>query len=278
MLRELDPVVGIDDPHLGHHLGVWRPQAIAWAVATEPPRLATLAELKRENDDFFFCDRFRDAWMPPLRDLVRRRFAASLAAAFDGSGGRGSDPLLLVKEPGSQAAPMLFELFPGSRLVFLLRDGRDVVDSWLDAYSAGSWAIEGGAFPVTAEGRPALASWLGTVWAYRVRAVGDAFARLPSERRVLVRYEDLRRNPVDELSRVCTALAIDVARGRLEQIAARHAFEVVAPARRGALRAARSAEPGRWRRRSTAEQRAMIDSMATELGEWGYSEPQRGVA
>jgi hypothetical protein len=29
MLAALDGVVAIDDPHLGHHLGVWRPISLA---------------------------------------------------------------------------------------------------------------------------------------------------------------------------------------------------------------------------------------------------------
>ena len=34
MLSSLDAVVPIDDPHLGHHLGVWRPISLAGARAS----------------------------------------------------------------------------------------------------------------------------------------------------------------------------------------------------------------------------------------------------
>jgi LPS sulfotransferase NodH len=37
MLAELDGVTAVDDPHLGHHLGVWRPIPLAWAACEEPP-------------------------------------------------------------------------------------------------------------------------------------------------------------------------------------------------------------------------------------------------
>jgi len=33
MLSQLERVVPIDDPHLGHHLGVWRPIPLAWATS-----------------------------------------------------------------------------------------------------------------------------------------------------------------------------------------------------------------------------------------------------
>ena len=266
MLTALDDVVGIDDPHLGHHLGVWRPLPLAWATGEESPELTTLDRVKRDDDDYFFSDRFRDAWAPALRDLVRNRFGAQVAEAR----AAGRCPAVVVKEPGGQAAPLIFELFPDSRLVFLLRDGRDVVDSWLDGYRRGAWAIEEGAFPASATGRPALASWLASVWGYRTRVVGDAFARLPEGHRVLVRYEDLLSDTAGQLERICRVLGVDVSRRHLERIADEHAYSSVTPAERGPLRAIRSAAPGRWRRRSRPERRAMLEAMAPELEAWGY--------
>src|SRR5918998_4204719 len=88
MLRELPAVVGVDDPHLGHHLGVWRPAPIAWATAVERPELTTLNELKREKDDYFFSDHYKDSWMPALRELVRTRFGAQLESCRPAAGGR----------------------------------------------------------------------------------------------------------------------------------------------------------------------------------------------
>jgi hypothetical protein len=147
MLASLDSVVPIDDPHLGHHLGVWRPISLAWATAEHPPDLTTLDRVKHDKDSYFFADRYRDAWAPALRRLIVDRFDAQVADTA-----RVPDPLVVVKEPGSHVADQLVSLFPGSRLVFLLRDGRDVVDSWLAAYRSGSWALDEGAFPVTDRG------------------------------------------------------------------------------------------------------------------------------
>src|ERR671910_1771587 len=70
MLAELPEVVSLDDPHLGHHIGVWRPIALAWADRENIPDLTTLRELKRDKPDYFFSDRYRDAWLPALRELV----------------------------------------------------------------------------------------------------------------------------------------------------------------------------------------------------------------
>src|SRR5919109_451049 len=79
MLSGLAGAVPIDDPHIGHHLGVWRPIPLAWAAADRQPELTTLTEVKRHKPNYFFSDRHRDAWLPALRDLIVARFDAEVA-------------------------------------------------------------------------------------------------------------------------------------------------------------------------------------------------------
>src|SRR5687768_10506911 len=79
MLSDTGEVVPIDDPHLGHHLGVWRPISIAYATAREAPELTTLTEVKREKRSYFLSDRYEDVWRPALRDLIAARFGAEAA-------------------------------------------------------------------------------------------------------------------------------------------------------------------------------------------------------
>jgi hypothetical protein len=266
MLGSLDRIVPIDDPHLGHHLGVWRPISLAWATAEHPPELTTLDRVKHDKDGYFFSDRYRDAWEPALRQLIVDRFDAQVCATA-----RTPDPVVVVKEPGSHVAGQLMELFPGSRLVFLLRDGRDVVDSWLAAYRNGSWALDEGAFPVTDEGRESLVRWQSAVWAFRTEVVQQAFDRQPAGRRVLVRYEDLVADPARELSRICACLGIDVPDTTLGAIAAEHAFDAVPAAAKGERKEIRSATPGGWREHlSPTECDVMHEVMGPMLDRMGY--------
>ena len=130
MLSSLDAVVPIDDPHLGHHLGVWRPISLAWGAAEHPPDLTTLDRVKHDKDSYFFSDRYRDAWAPALRRLIVDRFDAQVRDTAE-----AAEPVVVVKEPGSHVADVLLSLFPGSRL----GDGVEVrirgvvqVNSWLD--------------------------------------------------------------------------------------------------------------------------------------------------
>jgi Sulfotransferase family len=274
MLAELPGVVSLDDPHLGHHIGVWRPIALAWADRENIPDLTTLRELKRDKPDYFFSDRYRDAWLPALRELVAKRFDAQVR---DKARERAIDqPFVIVKEPGSHAADVIMSMFPGSGLIFLLRDGRDVVDSWLDAYKPGSWALEGGAYPIGQESRLAFIRWQSSVWLYRTELVQRTYAAHDPARRVLIRYEELREDPAGVLERICSGVSVAADPARLREIAERHAFVRAPGEQRGSGKAMRFAEPGRWRlNMNDAEQAAMLEIMGDKLSELGYLARQR---
>ena len=273
MLSELERVVPIDDPHIGHHLGVWRPIPLAWATAKAPPKLGTLADFKRKKRDYLFSDRYRETWMPQLRDLIAARFEAQAAQDIASAGGI-EEPVVVVKEPGSHAADTIMDLFPGSSLIFLLRDGRDVVDSWLDAYKDGSWATDEGAYPLDDTGRPALIRWQSSVWLHRTEIVQETYARTDPERRVLIRYEEMRSDPVSALQQICAMLGIEAAREQLEEIAGTHSFSSVPKSAKGAGREIRRAEPGGWAAHMTPEEiLEMHDILAEKLDELGYLRP-----
>jgi hypothetical protein len=269
MLSALHGVVPIDDPHLGHHLGVWRPISLAWAAAEHPPELTTLDRVKHDKDGYFFSDRYREAWEPALRQLIVDRFDAQVADVSP-----EVEPVVLVKEPGSHVADILLSLFPASRIIFLLRDGRDVVDSWLAAYRRGSWALDEGAFPVTDAGRESLVRWQSAVWAFRTDVVQRAYAAHPADRRVLVRYEDLVAAAGHELARICAYLPLAATADTLDAVADAETFAAVPPTRKGDGKEIRSATPGGWRDNLTAaEQGIMHEVMGAKLAELGYLEP-----
>jgi hypothetical protein len=272
MLSELERVVPIDDPHLGHHLGIWRPIPLAWATSKDPPKLGTLADFKRQKRDYLFSDHYREQWMPALRGLIQARYEAQAAEDIRERG--IADPIVVVKEPGSHAADTLIDLFPESALIFLLRDGRDVVDSWLDAYSDDSWATDEGAYPLSDEGRTALIRWQASVWLHRTEVVQDTFARHAPHRRLMVRYEQLRNDPVPSLASICRVLGIEVSEEQLEAIASANSYAKVPVHEKGSGQEIRRAKPGGWAETMSAEEiEAMHGILAPKLTELGYLAP-----
>jgi len=266
MLADIPGAAAIDDPHIGHHLGTWRPISLGWAAAEQPPELTTLRAIKREKPSYFFNDRYEHVWRPALRALIEARFSAEAEEQC------GRNRLAtFVKEPGSQAADLLLSLFPGSNLIFLLRDGRDVVDSWIDAYQRDSWAIHEGAFAADGDGRLDLVRWQSSVWSYRTAAVTAAYEGHDPERRALVRYEELLDDPVRELHRICTVTGLDVGDTLLRRIEESHRFSELPARDRGSGREQRAARPGGWRSNLTDEEcEAMERIMGPQLERAGY--------
>jgi hypothetical protein len=121
-------VIPINEPYISHHV----------SPALGESAIITLHSYRRDAPDYFLSDRYAEAWRAPLRTLVLARLAAQADAISERHSLR--DPLAVIKEPnGSLGADLVMSLFPRSRLILLLRDGRDVVDSMLDAQAPGAW-------------------------------------------------------------------------------------------------------------------------------------------
>ena len=265
MLAEHPVVLPVDETGVGHHLGVWRPIPLAWATSDgDPPQLTTFVRVKAGNPDYLFSDEYRDGWEPLLRDFLLDRLALQ----------HRPGQRMVIKEPGgSQVADWILRLLPGARLVFLLRDGRDVVDSWLDAYRPGGWHYEGdGGYPVADGGRLAFIRWQAAVWLFRTEAVERAYAACEPDRRVLVRYEDLLAEPERELARVHDVVGLARDAEAVRQAVACHSFAAVSPSERGKGQFVRQAEPGGWRETlSGEEQDALHAVLGPKLRELGYA-------
>jgi len=105
--------------------------------------------------------------------------------------------------------PLLHALFPETRTVHIIRDGRDVILSLLQ------WAT-----PTKGPGR--LATWadepLATAalwWEWQVRSGREARARVGEDRCLELRYESLAGEPEPEAQRLCRFLGLDYDPGML---------------------------------------------------------------
>jgi hypothetical protein len=140
------------------------------------------------------------------------------------------------------------------------------VDSVLDA--RGSWA------KVTERGWPdrMLAvrreSW---EWVNATTAVQRAYERHPPELRRMVRYEDLRSDPIAQLAPILDWLGLARGEGYLRDAVHANAFENLPGFSKGPGKPRRSATPGLWRTSmSPQEQEAMHEIMGAKLRELGY--------
>ena len=208
------------------------------------------------------CEPGRDLLAADLTPWLAERFRAY----FEDRAAAQGRPAFVHKFTGWPRYGFVDAALPGSRFVHLVRDGRSVVNSWLQmpwwrghrgpegwhfgplppAY-ADEWEASGRSYVVLA----------GLAWKLLLDAFDDAAAKLAPERRLVVRFEDLLAEPTATLDRLCGFAGL----------ASSAPFErAVARSRLG---------PGRgeaWRRELSPEQVALLDrSLAGHLARHGYA-------
>jgi hypothetical protein len=238
--------------------------------AVLPP---TLNERMASRGSYFFSPAYEEWWRPELRRLTLVRLHGIAERAGRDGLAVDANPAVIVKEVnGSHAADLVMSLFERARLLFLVRDGRDVVDSLLRAYEPGGWvAREHDELFRTPDERLRWVRSACRDWVGHMEATGRAYAAHAPELRRMMRYEDLRADPAGQLRALVDWLGVRRGDRWVERGVAANAFESVPAERKGAGEAFRTARPGAWRESLTGEeQRIAAELMGPKLAELGY--------
>jgi hypothetical protein len=216
-----------------------------------------------------FAPEFRDLWMSWIRRLVCEGAAARAPRLIE------RDGFMVIRDPhGTVGAPILCQALPNSKLIFLVRDPRDVVASMADAHQSGGWmgvrAARRGRARRAAGAHQAERDPLQFAKQHAERVVfefskaGEAF---DSHRgpKTLVRYEDLRADTVKELTRVCRELEIDAEPEAIAESAAKNSWERVPEEEKGSGKFHRKASPGSWAEDLPPEHARLIERLATPV-------------
>ncbi len=209
------------------------------------------------NPTFIMGEPYREVWLRSIRNFVLEGAAARYPELRE-------DQYLVVKEPnGSIGAPLLLEATPDSRLIFLIRDSRDVIASRLDAFREGSWTGQDRDYSTT-EKLNAQTKHLAEDYLRVVSKVQEAYEVHPGKK-VIVRYEDLRYDTVKALKAMYDALQVEADQAQLEAAAVKHSWARVPEEKKGKERFFRRAQPGGWREDLSPEQIEIIEDVTGPL-------------
>jgi hypothetical protein len=180
------------------------------------------------------------------------------------------DPVVVIKEPnGSHGAELIMSLLPRARMIFLMRDGRDVVDSQLDLLLRGRLRGRGGGR--NEERRLELVLRHSRLWVNRMNAVQSAYQAHPAELRFRLRYEDLRRDPSATMRPLVDWLGLERTEPEITAAIEDRSYEAMPEGEKGPGTGRRALAAGSWREHLTeAEQEVMLEVMAAKLSELGY--------
>jgi hypothetical protein len=272
-------VVPINESHLPIHLSrivrwVGMPSETERAEIDKAGDLASMFNPSRADmAAYFFSRHYEEAWRPAARELALARFRAHAERAEKELEVR--EPVVLIKEPnGSFAADLTLELLPSSKMVFLFRDGRDVVDSQLALHLPGRKHAERKNVELeTEEERLDYVTVLAQRWVNSTRVCAKAYERLSADRRTKVRYEELRSDPIDTLGGLFGFLSIQRTADEIAEAVAAEDFDAIPEDQRGIEKGKRAATPGLWRESlSPAEQERVAEIAGPTLRELGYED------
>ena len=223
---------------------------------------------------YAYSEAYREVWAPEARRFALVRLYGFIERARAGGIATVPDPMLIIKEVnGSHAADLVMALMPRSRLLFLARDGRDVVDSLMHAYAPGGFLARHQGYSYSSrEERLEGVAWASRLWSCNVDMTLRAIEAHPAGLSHTVRYEDLL---ADNAARIDE---LDAWLGRERTLAERDgmldatSFAAVPDARRGGTERNRAAQPGLWRENLSHEElRTCIEIMGPRLRRLGYA-------
>ncbi|GAN31521.1 sulfotransferase [Candidatus Brocadia sinica JPN1] len=82
-------------------------------------------------------------------------------------------------------------MFPDAKFIHIVRDGRDVFDSWRKMNSFND---------------NVAAAALD--WRYKLFRIEKSFKKIPEENKITIRYEDLLENPENTIKSICSVIGI----------------------------------------------------------------------
>jgi hypothetical protein len=236
----------------------------------------TLNRYSEGFSSYAFSIAYEDVWRPEVRRLTLIRLYAVIERARRAGLELAADPpLMVIKEVnGSHGADLVMSLFPRSKMIFLVRDGRDVLDSLLDANKEDGWMTKGSAGTMAysnEEERRRFVRETCLGWAARTHVCNVAYERHDPELRRKVRYEDLLADTEGGLAELAKWLKLPIGPKRIANIVKGHSFERIPEDRRGPGKIRRSASPGAWREGLSPDDQAIAQEiMGNGLAALGY--------
>jgi hypothetical protein len=183
---------------------------------------------------------------------------------------------IIIKEPnGSLGSDIITECLPNSKVILVVRDGRDVLDSRISSLRENSWAVKNynlRAWPKDKKKSIVELETLAKIWVKRMEVLMKTFESHNSTLRFKIKYEDLLIHTKVELERIYHFIGIEISKEKIEQITKNYDFNKIPKNNKGENKIARFANPGKWKITFTKEETDILNKiMSKTLSQLGYT-------
>lgn len=246
----------MNEPLIGNHISA--------VMGTNSPYYRRLDESK-DRQDYFFSEKFKETWLYFLRKLILNRIYAQF---------QDVNSVIIIKEPnGSMGADIISETLPNSKIILLLRDGRDVVNSDITRISAGGFAVKSVKVVRVLQHKQRLQEirTRAKIWISLMNVLLPSFQKHNEKLRYLVKYEDLRSNTLGELKKLYEFIGIPITDSELSNIVEKFTFENIPDEKKGLGTQRQFAKAGIWKEKfSHKEIEVLEEIMGNQLKQLGY--------
>jgi len=248
----------IDHPHITEHLGTPH-------VGILDLTYSRWVDQCRNVNGYFFNDAFKETWKYYLRKLILNRIYAQVG---------NFTKKIILKEPSvTSGADIISECLPNSQMIFLFRDGRDIIDSILDARQKdGFMNMIHNTPPITKQNRFNFIENRSKLWVYLIDNLLKTYENHSKKSRMLIKYEVLLKNTKEILKTIYELMEIEIDSKILNDLVEKFSFKNIPKDKKGTKKFARSASPGSWQEHFDENEKAMMEKiMRSTLDKLGYN-------
>lgn len=244
------------EPLLGKHLSVERELGSTYTREIDE---------HHDRENYFFSDKHKETWSFYLRKLILNRIYSQF---------QDLDSMILIKEPnGSMASDIISSCLPNSKIIVVLRDGRDVLNSQITALSKGGYVIkrESRFEPLSGVRRINSIKRHSKQWVKLMDVLLKTYEKHNEKLKIMVQYDELRNNTFEELKNIYSFLDITNNDDTIKKLVGNSSFEKLDASKKGIGTVRQFATGGKWAETfSEQEIKIFSEIMSTTLKKLGF--------
>ena len=221
-----------NEPNISKYLGLH-----------SPPFSETILDLDyfRDRTNYFFSNMYKKTWMYHLRKLILNRIYAEF---------KTTTIPIIIQEPGGLGHSIISECLENSKIIVIYRDGRDIIDSILDARTN---LTPGGRFtnlmkkPFEESQRMPFIKNHAKTWSDQIKILKSVVQNHNNENLIEVKYENLRKETLSNLEKIYEFLKIDIDKDSINKIVEKTSLKNLPAGTTGKGKGVRNVKPGSWR-------------------------------